>query len=85
MGSYPSLQSPLLSYFGHYLWVVLDGASPHQRVLEILHQSPMNLVDETLDRSVVPPQNHRLIIIRQLSLWFRVNSRKVQILPQCLQ
>ena len=60
-----------------YLRIVFDRAAPNKGVLEVLHQSPVNFVDEALDSPIVSPQNNRFIIVRKLALWFSINTSEV--------
>ena len=52
----------------HPLRLVLHGGPPHQGVLQVLQDAPMNLVTKILNRALFVLQHNRGLVIRKLTL-----------------
>jgi len=68
----------------HLLRVKLHTTSPDQCILKLRHYTPMKLITLILNLTLFPLNNHRLLIIRNLSLRFSIDPYQVLILPHCL-
>ena len=52
----------------HPLRLVLHGGPPHQRVLQVLQDAPVNLVAEVLNRAPGSLQHNRRLVVGKLTL-----------------
>ena len=50
------------------LRLVLHRGAPHQRVLQVFDDGPVDLVAEVLHRALVRLQHHRGLVVRKLAL-----------------
>lgn len=66
------------------LWLVLGGATPNERVLEIFVHLAVDGVADVLDRAAVA-HDQRLAEVRSLASRLRVHADKGQSLPDALQ
>ena len=54
--------------FANTLRLVLDTGSPHEGMLQLLDNCPVNLVAEVLDGAMVGLQDHGGLVVRKLAL-----------------
>ena len=52
----------------HSLWLMFDGCSPDQGVLQVLDDGSVDLVAEVLHGAVVGLQHHRGLVVGKLAL-----------------
>ena len=79
----------------HALRLVLHRRPPHPRVLELPRNVLMQTVAEVSHRGVLRMQNHRLLVIGNLTLlmnsqkyfnlWLCINTDNLAVLPDLLQ
>ena len=69
----------------HPLGLVLDRGAPHQGVLELLEDGPMDLVAEVLQGAAGGLEHHRRGVVGQLPLGLGVDPHQGQVLPHLLQ
>ena len=71
--------------FAHLLRLVLDRGPPHQSVLELLEDGPVDLVAKVLQGAPGGLQDHWRRVVRQLALGLGVDPHQSQVLPHLFQ